>query len=53
MAARKKAAVVKEPLTVSEARSALLAAGFSVAAKGRLSAEAKAEAEKITGRVFV
>lgn len=42
----------KMPLTVSEARSALVDAGVEVGAKGRLSATAKAQAEKITKRKF-
>lgn len=51
-AKKKQPTVVKEPLTVTEARAALVAAGVPVAAKGRLSADAKAKAEEITGRVF-
>ena len=38
------------PLNTAEAREVLRAAGVTVAAKGRLSEEAKAQVKKITGR---
>lgn len=49
--ARKKAAPA-EPLTVPEARAALIAAGVQVGARGRLSADQQVKAEELTGRKF-
>ena len=53
MAARtKKAPVNAEPLTIPEAREALVNAGVEVATRGRLSAAHREQAEALTKRQF-